>query len=207
MYSEFFIASSWKRLMARSIDGLVQLILLAPAMAVLLYHYVRYDEMYFSYKWVFFSIVVVCLYRILFYKFMGATVGKLIMGLRLVSVDDFSGDLRWLQVIIRVLAEFLSLFFSWAFYMLMFFRYDRTHLADWLAHTRVVQAQPRLSRPSVRPVFGFLAFLYFLTSGVSGFFQNMQKIRFEKDRVIIDAFPNSFRHELKENDDDGEIEI
>lgn len=66
------------------------------------------------------------------------TPGKWLFSLRLVSQSDGAVP-TFVQCLIRVVTCNFSLFLGWSLYAFAFIRLDRTHPADWLAGTRLVQ--------------------------------------------------------------------
>ncbi len=134
-------------------------------------------------KWLVFALVCQFLYRILFLKMYGATPGKLILGLRLISSAAQTKELTWLQTLIRVFADGLSFFFGLGLFSLALCRYDRCHVSDWLAETRVVRLSSESERlglgaPS-RHIFGGLLFFFiFSTSGFLSVAQLLKKSHF-----------------------------
>lgn len=123
-------------------------------------------------------------YRWLFLYFMGATLGKLMMGLRVVSFPD-EGPLTLMQSLIRVLTDGLSLFFNEGLRVLGLIRFDRRHVADWVAETQVRQRHPREHPPRPRWVLAVILCVYFSLTGFLSAYSLFQRSIWEHDGVVL----------------------
>lgn len=107
---------------------------------------------------------LVC-FRVLCLYYAGGSIGKLVWGLRVRHRDG--GELTLMQSILRVVADELAIFFAFAPRALAFFRWDRTHLSDWIAETRVISLKEQNFIPEVRPLWGAVLVIVGLYWGVA----------------------------------------
>ncbi|OQW52431.1 MAG: hypothetical protein A4S09_08745 [Proteobacteria bacterium SG_bin7] len=85
-------------------------------------------------------------YYCFFYLSFGATPGKLVLGLRVVSVET-GGDLSLIQIFLReILGKFFSFFFFGFGFLLSFFRKDGRALHDLISGSRVVSVRQKIPR-------------------------------------------------------------
>lgn len=148
---EFYTASTWKRLFAFWIDSIIAGFFYAPMWVPFIKGAIYQDEVIFL-SWTLIAACVVfrlawdvaCLY------ILSATPGKLLLGLKVISLGNSSGKLSFVQCLLRVFADQLSFFFGIAPRALALLRLDRRHVSDWLAETKVVQKIPRENAPERR---------------------------------------------------------
>ncbi|MBX3019207.1 MAG: RDD family protein [Bdellovibrionaceae bacterium] len=112
------------------------------------------------------GIVTYLAFRMACLYFLGASLGKLACGLRVVDRET-GGELQPIQVMLRVIADELAIFFAFAPRALALFRWDRTHLSDWIAETRVVSLKEQAYIPELRPVAGSILVLLGLFWGAA----------------------------------------
>lgn len=114
----------------------------------------------------------------------GATPGKIMMGLRVVDSSDSREGLRVAQAFIRVLSRYLfTPFFGMALNLLMFYRYDRTHLFDWIASTRVVQLYPRLRPVKRRYIFATIMVVWIGLTNFMSAIKTFQSFKLESGMI------------------------
>ena len=184
-----YTANTGKRIIAYLIDSIITSFCLLPVWIQVAGSYLRDGVVSVDLSWILVSALLILFYRWLFLYFLGGTLGKLIMGLRIVPMSNLNQELGLLQSLIRVLTDGLSIFFGQAPRALALLRYDRTQLADWVAETRVVQATPR-KRPPVRRKI--LAILIVLISGwntFTGAYFFFQEFRFEEGKITMEESP------------------
>ncbi|WP_291516217.1 RDD family protein [Bdellovibrio sp. ArHS] len=156
-----YVPSTIRRLIAHAIDQVVRLIFYIPFLKPFFLLIFTDDQVPVSFFTLALLFLIPAIYEFIFLVVMQATPGKWFMGLKVVPFSNPKEALDWRQCVLRPLTERLTFFFSWALYALAFFRYDRTHLADWVAETRVVQFKPRVTRAQIRWITGsLLVFLY-----------------------------------------------
>lgn len=124
------------------------------------------EDVYVSLTQLLILFLMPAVYEFVFLVMMQATPGKWVFGLKVVPANNSAERLHWTQCLMRPLMGRLSLFFSVAIYALAFFRYDRTHLCDWVAETRVVQAQPRVKPARLRWFLGTLLVITYAYEGL-----------------------------------------
>lgn len=174
-----FVASTVRRIVAFLIDAAISNIFWAPVTVQVIGSWFKAQEIRVDFRWIILSFLLAFCYRWFFYYFLGGTIGKLLLGLRLVNRNDPEEGLGFLQSLLRVLTEQLSFFFGLAPQALMFLRFDRTHVADWVAETRVVQLFERDSPPQRRPIMAAIFFAYFFVSGFTGVYKFISTSTFE----------------------------
>lgn len=133
-------------------------------------------------------------YKWVFLYFLGGTLGKLILGLRVVpslAARDLEGgesvdlQLGFLQSLLRVLVGAFSLFLGGALYSLAFLRLDRRHVADWVAETQVIQLNPHRKIFKRRIFWGLAFFVQMSFFQMDYIYKKVGQLNVEfKDRVI-----------------------
>lgn len=179
-----FVPSTSRRALAYSVDSIILQILWLPMTVQIVGSYLKSREISIGIEWVILSSILGLGYSVLFNYFMSGTIGKLLFGLKVINRNDPEKGLSLMQCLLRALTDHLSWFFALAGQSLMFLRFDRTHLSDWVAETRVVQSFERESPPKRRPVVAALLFFYFLVTGFSSAYQAIQKTDLENGKVI-----------------------
>lgn len=164
---EVYVPSTWKRLAAVVIDQLVILPFYLPFAKKFFTVFFTDDDIYLGLIQLFVLFMVPALYEFVFLVVMQATPGKWLLGLQVVPQDNPYQELHWTQCVMRPLVGRLSFFFAWGIYALAFFRYDRTHLGDWMAETRVIQFVPRVRRAKLRWVLGTIFVLMYAYEGLT----------------------------------------
>ncbi|MFZ4403503.1 MAG: RDD family protein [Pseudobdellovibrionaceae bacterium] len=162
-----YAPSTWKRIFAFGIDQLLQFLIFAAAW--LSFTVVSFDiESWSIPGWSYFVLYVLwpfC-YDVLFLSLLKATPGQWMFNLQVVPSHRDDLHLSFAQIFLRALAARTTVFFSWAPYVTAFFRYDRTHVIDWLAETRVVQDHARSQKPKLRIFLGLFLVWIFLSEGL-----------------------------------------
>ncbi len=180
----FFTANTFRRFLALGLDHLVYGIFYLPVSIQAWFSYFRSGYMEVEWRLLILCFVLQFFFRVSFLRFLGATPAKLFFGLRIVNRHT-GGELSWPQALIRVLTEHLSFFFGNSFLLLAFLRLDRTHLADWLAETRVVQLTPRLKPPHRRILFGLAFFVYLFFTGFRATYQQVKGIEMNSRTILF----------------------
>lgn len=161
-----WVSSTSDRFWARAIDEALVGALSAPVAIPLLMDF--FANGYWAMPWMAlgFFILLHVAYEWTSYAFFQATPGKWVMGLRLVDADDPMKELTDAQIFLRILSMRFQFFFSWAPFALAFYRYDRTHLADWLAGTRVASDHRRARHAKLRWISGGVFVIVFFFAGL-----------------------------------------
>lgn len=180
-----YIPSTWRRLIAKGIDSVIRSVFYLPFAKSFFLLLFTDDDVRISLASLFVMFIIPVIYELVFLLFMQATPGKWLMGLKVVPFGDPLALLDWRQCILRPLTERLSFFFSLAIYALAFFRYDRTHLADWVAETRVVQFSPRPLRTKIRWFLGSLLVIANITEGLQSSSRILNVIDWEEKQVEL----------------------
>ena len=177
-----YTASTIRRLVALWLDQIIVGVGYSPALLQIFFSYLRSRSFEVDIRWLLMGWLLAFAYRLCFNYFLGGTIGKLLMGLRLVSKN---GELTLAQVVLRVLTDELSWFFGLAPRAFALLRLDRTHISDWVAETQVVQFSERAHPPHRWKI---LAPLFILLVGIStflGLYRELRHIQVEDDGLVI----------------------
>lgn len=199
-----FVPSTWKRLAARSLDSLFEVLMYIPFIKTLFLLIFDEGPLYMSLGWFLLILVLPAVYEGVFLWLIQATPGKWLVGLKVVPQGNPDLELHWTQCVLRALVNRASLFFSWAIFAMAFFRYDRTHVADWVAETRVVQFVSRLRRPKVRWFLGIILVFSCAAEGVRSASGILRAIDWQEKRIDIRAL---YESETGSGIQDMQIEI
>ncbi|MDG0818228.1 RDD family protein [Bdellovibrio svalbardensis] len=163
---DVYVPSTWKRLFAFGIDQIFILLFYFPFAKTFVQLFFTDEDVYVSLGKLLVMFLVPALYEFVFLMILQATPGKWLLGLKVVPAHNAYAELQSAQCILRPLVSRLSFFFAWAIYAFAFFKYDRTHVADWVAETRVIQFTPRPRRPQIRWILGVFLVLSYVYEGV-----------------------------------------
>lgn len=182
---EVFVPSTWARLTARCIDQLISLVLYIPFAKTMFLLFLTDEDVIVSLAQVILFFLIPTFYEIFFLALMQRTPGKWFMGLKVVPAMDPHQNLTWAQCLLRPLVSLLSFFFGLAIYAVAFFRYDRTHIADWVAETRVVQNTARSARTKLRWVAGVFFILIYSGESLSSAAQILNQIDWKNGELNL----------------------
>lgn len=185
MEDAYYVPSTWARLFARLLDQVFQLLFYIPFGKILFDLVFTEDDVVISLWQLLALFLIPAIYEGVFLVLMQRSPGKWFLGLKVVPSHDVHAKLRWDQCLLRPLVGRLSFFFSLAPYALAFFRYDRTHLGDWVAETRVIQFTPRSSRPKIRWIVGTFFILTNAFEGMSSSARILNSIDWENRQVNV----------------------
>lgn len=160
------VPSTWKRLFAFSLDEILMIPFYFPFLGIGLQYFWGEGDVQISLLQFFLILMVPAVYEFVFLLLWQKTPAKWFFNLKVVPADNWEESLTWQQCLLRTLTKRLSVFVSSAIYALALFRYDRTHLADWVGETRVVQETPRPQRPKIRWILGTFFVIYFAGEGL-----------------------------------------
>jgi len=179
-------SSTWRRVIAYWIDSFITGLCLLPFW-IQVWGGMFFDQkVAVDWQWLAVGLLLSLFYKWSFLYFLGATVGKLMMGLRVVSTSGTGEELGLFQSFLRVLADGLSFFFGLAPRALALLRLDRTHVSDWVAETRVVQIVPQTALISRRWVAALIIIWISFFSQFSNLYQTLRVIEFEAGQIIFD---------------------
>lgn len=159
---KFFVAGTLRRVFAFVVDESLRVIAFLPVWIHFIGKTVFEGTLAVPWLWMIACYLFHLMARTLFLKFGGATPGKWLFGLRLISRNRPSGELAWSQCWLRCICDDVSTVVGLATRTLALIRFDRTHLSDWLAETRVVQLMPRSRFPHRRWIVA--SFLFVVTA-------------------------------------------
>lgn len=179
-------ASTWRRLAAYWMDSMVLGLCLLPFWFQVWGALVWGSEIAVSWRWLVAGVLLQLFYKWTFLYFMGGTLGKLIMGLRVVPRWDSQADLGLFQSLLRVLTDALSIFFGMAPRALALLRLDRTHISDWVAETRVVQLDPQKQIMRRHWAVALLVIWVSFFGQFSDLYRRLQHIEFEGGQIVLD---------------------
>jgi uncharacterized RDD family membrane protein YckC len=177
----------YRRIAAFLIDSLIVLLCFAPVWIQMLGSYLREGALIVPLSWLGMSLLLQLFYKWLFLYFLGGTLGKLMMGLRVVPSAHPDQDLGLFQSLLRVLTDALSFFFGQALRALALVRLDRTHVSDWVAETRVVQLAPRSHPPTRHWVLALIVILISFSNQFHRAYQLVQNSELVDGEIIFDA--------------------
>lgn len=183
----FFVPETSRRLWAYFIDQVLVVILSFPLWSSSFAALIMGEEIFVSIPVFLLIIFFPGLYDFIFVALFGRTPGKWMMNMWIVPAADSQRPLHWTQALLRALCGRLSLFFSWAIFCLAFFRYDRTHLCDWVAETRVVQEKAPPRRFKLHPIVGSVLLVLYLIEGLAQAAQVLKRLDLAANRVEISA--------------------
>ncbi len=180
-------AQTWRRVLAFWMDSIVAALCFLPVWIQIFSSYLELGVLSVSLSWVLIGLLLQLFYKWLFLYFLGGTLGKLMMGLRVVPKDQLEGSLGLFQSFLRVLTDSLSFFFGQALRSLALIRFDRTHVSDWVAETRVVQYAPRKRPPTRHWILVLIVFIFSFLSQFQTAYQLVQRSTFENGMIVVDA--------------------
>lgn len=158
------VPRTWDRVWALSVDGIILFVLSIPLWADLLVKFVTEDVVVLPWWRAIALLFLSTVYDFVFVWLWGKTPGKWMAGLRIIPTDLTRERPNFIESLIRALMDRLTLFFGYAPYCVAFFRYDRSHLLDLVAETRVVADKPRPINAKLRPLSGLILILFFAAS-------------------------------------------
>lgn len=185
MLRKYYTASTYRRIWAHMVDSFIINICYAPLWIQVLSSLLKTNEISFDLRWLLVCFLFQFAYRWLFLYFMQATLGKLIFGLKVIDRFDEDKELGLMQSFLRVLCDQFSLFFGYGLAILALYRFDRTHLSDWVAETRVVQSFPRAHPAQRRWIFASLAFVYVMSTQFFGVYQILQRVKWFSTGPVV----------------------
>lgn len=166
MSGEAYFPSTWRRLAAHLIDQMVSLVFYFPFAGTVYKLIFTSEEVYVSIVELLILFLIPAVYEFVFLMFMQRTPGKALLGLWVVPFANVDEKLDWRHCVLRPLVGRMSFFFSWSPFAFAFFRYDRTHLVDWVAETRVIQNVKRGEAPTIRWFLGFIFVISYAYEGL-----------------------------------------
>ena len=130
-------AGFWRRALAVGLDYLFIMVFLSVAEEAsrLLWGDVTVRSRVFRAAWIAFSGAFPALYTVLFHSLWGQTMGKMMVGARVVALDG--GPLSWRRAVLRALGWALSVLTCGLGFVVAALRHDKRGLADLMAGTRV----------------------------------------------------------------------
>lgn len=193
------LPSTWNRLWAYSIDKTIMSLFLLPVVLAKVRLFLSGAPVFISLWTLVYIMLVPMIYEFLFLLFFQRTPGKWLFGLTVVPRFHADEPLHWTRCLLRALTSRLSIFFAIAPFALAFFKYDRTHLSDWVAETRVVQNKTRSERPRIRWVVGFLLITMYAWQGIGRAAVLVKHIDWAEKRVdVVGAFGFNEVFELRD---------
>lgn len=191
----YFVPSTWKRWLARGLDQVFIWMVLAPLLMSLPHTEDGWIQL--TIPWALALFLFPVFYEAGSNYFFYTSPGKWIFNLRILPASA-EGARHWaIHVLIRALICYFGNFF-WAIFAVAFFRYDRRHLADWMAETRVVGLQPTIL-PSVRPVLGSIAVILGLIQGWVSALEQIHSVQYENGSFYV---PDPANFDFVEVDED-----
>jgi len=178
-------ASTWRRVLAYGIDSIIMGICFLPFWLQVWGSMLFDHEISVGWQWLGVVLLLQLFYKWLFLYFLGGTIGKLMLGLRVVNRTGEEG-LGLMQSFLRVFADSLSIFFGLAPRALALLRLDRTHVSDWVAETRVVQLSPQRVLMRRHWLAALVVIWISFFSQFSRVYHGLQAVDFEGGRIVLD---------------------
>jgi uncharacterized RDD family membrane protein YckC len=153
-------AGSVRRLIATAIDNFILTLLfinLSPYEGIPDIDTAR--QLFISWKFVGFFLAFTLGFYSFFITRFSATPGKMLTGLKVITVGGRSTKVSLAQAMIRTFFIGLSSIFYYIPLIELLIRRDRRHFADQLADTMVIQESQRFSLPSKRYIVAILIFI------------------------------------------------
>ena len=207
--NEVYVPSTIRRFFALSIDQIFLVICYLPFAKSFYNVLFTQGDVEISLFQLSMIMLIPLLYEAVSLMLLSATPGKSLLGLKVVPAHNPNEELDYTQCILRPLTSRLTFFFSWGIYALALFRYDRTHLSDWVAETRVVQFKPRDKRTRVRWIIGTFLVLSYTWAGLANASQVINAINWQTGKADLRAIVgsdemNTFQFDLESEDNEGE---
>lgn len=148
----YYFPSTWRRLAAHFVDHALITLMQMPVWIAVVLQYIRTDQLQIHWAHLVYLILVSILYETVCLAFFSTTIGKWQWNLKVISRQKTDEDksVTFEQALVRTLIMRFSFFFGWSIFGLAFFKYNRTHLADWIAGTQVVGMNERARPTEVR---------------------------------------------------------
>lgn len=167
------VPSNVRRFLAYLVDSMFRGILWAPVWVSFTIQGWQGNEVFLSWFLILGCAFLSYSYDVLSLFYFQRTVGKLMLGMKVVSRYSPTASLSFAQSTLRPLVDRLDFFFGHSLRAFSFLRLDRTHPSDWLAETRVVSFLGE-SQKSRRPLVFLLCLFWF---GFSEFVENYQLVQ------------------------------
>lgn len=148
---------------------------------------------------VYFFAVRIC-YETFSVGFFSATIGKKQMGLTVINRNGFEGkkQVHLDQAFLRSLVSQLSLIFGWSLFVTAFLKYNRTHIADWVADTQVLSKSPQSIRPKIRWVLAFGFIFIFLAGSIKNTVMTLDSLEWKNPYLYVQKnYVKKFINQLK----------
>lgn len=183
----YHLPSTWRRLVARLLDDGYVFILQLPVIIIFVTNVFRTNEFKIHWAHAVYFVLVRILYESLSLAFFSTTLGKRQLGLQVINQNKMAdkSKISLEQAILRSLVSQLSHIFGWSLFVTALYKYNRTHIADWVADTQVVSFIPRTKRPQVRWVFATGFIFLFLTGSIKGAVVAVQSLTWNKPYIHI----------------------
>jgi uncharacterized RDD family membrane protein YckC len=142
------------------------------------------NEVFLSWSLIFGSALLSYSYDVLSLFYFQRTLGKFMLGMKVVSRNSPTASLSFAQSFLRPLVDRLDFFFGLSLRAFSFLRLDRTHPSDWLAETRVVSFVGD-SQKSRRPFVFLFCLFWFGFAEFAEKYQMAQRIEIQASGILI----------------------
>ncbi len=178
-------ASTWRRIFAYGIDSTILAFCLLPFWIQVWVSTMLDESITIDWQWLAGALLLQLFYKWSFLYLLGGTMGKLIMGLRVVPSDQSETELGLFQSFLRVATDGLSFFFGVAPRALLLLRLDRTHISDWVAETRVVQLAPQTQLMRRHWMLALFVIWIAFFSQFQNIYRTFQDLEFEDGQIVV----------------------
>lgn len=178
------VPSNLRRFFAYLVDSIFRGLLWAPVWVSFTIQGWQGKEVFLSW-----SLIVGCAllsysYDVLSLFYFQRTLGKLMLGMKVVSSHGSSASLSFAQSFLRPLVDRLDFFFGLSLRAFSFLRLDRTHPSDWLAETRVVSFLGESQR-NRRPIVFLFCLFWFGFAEFAEKYQLVQRMTIQSSGLLI----------------------
>ena len=179
--ASYFIPSTWKRVLAWCLDQVFIWMMIAPIL--IMFPQTEDGWIGISLPWALVLLVAPVFFEMAGLYYFNATPGKWICHLKILPASKASEQHWAVHTLIRAVLGFCGMFL-WVIFVTGLFRYDRRHLADLIAETRVVGFSAR-PLPQVRPVLGLIVVLLGLIQGGASLAAQISNVDYEDGSIFI----------------------
>jgi len=181
------VASTFRRIMAHSIDEMIGFIFAIPLLVYLWRHASQGNGVLVTWKWLLGLWIAKMTYETLCIYVLQALPAQHFFGLKIMSTHRPELGLGLFQSFLRVLMGQLKYIFGPSIYFMALFHRDRQHLGDIIAETKVVQFSERTFEPKIRFILGSILVYFTLVANLSNAVEFISSNRVKKEGIIIET--------------------
>lgn len=185
----YYLPSTWRRLAAHFFDKGYIAVLQSPVWIIIIFDFIKTELIRISWPHILYLVSVSIGYEALSLYFFSATLGKWQWGLRVIDrqASDPQDGLGFTQSLIRVFVSRFNFYFGWSIFALAFFKYNRTHLGDWIAETQVVSLHNRWRQPRIKWVLGSVLVLMTASESLKTASMTLNSLHWDKPFIYFES--------------------